>query len=61
VSDELSPAHRPRYLDRSLNALRPRRPLRRLHRSVIVRRWEASGDGRNRSTDFDVTYRRMTG
>jgi len=30
-------------------------------RSVIVRRGEAYGDRRNRLTDFDVPFRRMTG
>ncbi len=30
-------------------------------RTVIDGRWEASSDGTNWSTDFDVTYRRMPG
>jgi hypothetical protein len=30
-------------------------------RTVIDARWEASGDGRNWSTDFTVTYRRLAG
>jgi len=30
-------------------------------RTVIDARWEASGDGRNWSTDFNVTYRRLAG
>ena len=30
-------------------------------RTVIDAKWEASGDGRNWSTDFTVTYRRLAG
>jgi hypothetical protein len=30
-------------------------------RTVIDGRWDASDDGKNWSTDFDVTYRRMPG